>query len=79
MENLDEFIIDYVNTRISILKEIDPNELYTSADLCADFWKDFDGSHTAIGKRIKSLSKSGQLPIEPADRTTCNKWLYRLK
>ena len=79
MEDLDDFIIDHVNLRISILKYIDPYKLYKSEELCTDFWEDFDGSHTVIGKRIMSLSKNGILPIEPVDRTSCNKWLYRLK
>ena len=79
MEYLDDFIIDHVIPRIGILKKIDPDKLYKSGELCADFWKAFDGSHTVIGKRIKSLSENGKLPIESVDRTSCNKWLYRLK
>lgn len=32
-----------------------------------DFWKDFEGLHTVIGKRIKALSENGKLPIEAID------------
>ena len=79
LEVLDELIIDYVTIRIPILKKSDPDELYTSAELCVDFWEDFKAWHTVIGKHIKALSENGKLPIEPVDRTSCNKWLYRLK
>ena len=78
MEDLDEFIIDNVNLRIGILKKIDPDKLYKSGELCADFWEAFDGLHIVIGKRLKALSENNKLPIEVADRTSCNKWLYRL-
>lgn len=78
MEDFDGFILEHVPTRIEILKTIDPDKLYKSEKLCADFWDDFDGWHTHIGKRIKALSDSGKLPIEAVDRTSCNKWLYRL-
>ncbi len=79
MEDLDGFIIEHVTTRINILKKLDPNKLYITAELCTDFWEDFIGQHTVIGKRIKALSENGQLPIEADDRTSCNKWLYRLR
>ncbi len=78
MEDLDGFIIEHVTTRIIVLKKCDPNKLYRAAELCVDFWKAFDGHHTVIGKRIKSLSANNRLPIEPAGRTSCNKQQYRL-
>ena len=78
MEIPDDFIIDHVTLRVSILKEIDPDKLYRSEELCADFWETFNGLHTKIGKRIKALSKNNKLPIQPVERTSCNKWLYRL-
>ena len=79
MEELDEFIVDHVIPRIGILKKIDPDKRYIAAELCADFWEDFEAWHTIIGKRIKALADNGKLPIEPVDRTSCNKQLYRLK
>ena len=79
LENLDGFIVGHVMPRIKILKKLDPDKLYLAAELCADFWKYFEGSHTDIGKRVKALSKADKLPIEPDGKTSSNWQLYRLK
>ena len=79
MEDLDEFIIENVTTRIPILKKIDPDKLYKSGALCAEFWKEFKGHHTVIGKRIKWLSKNNRLPIIYIGTGPDNGALYKLK
>ena len=77
--DLDEFIIQHTLPRIVVLKAEDPEKMYLAAELCADFWRAFEGIHTLIGRRVKELSLNHMLPIEPIGRTSCNKHLYRLK
>ena len=79
LDDWDDFIIDHAMSRIAILKIDDPYRLYLTAELCADFWNDFEGSHTVIGTRVKALSESGKLPIKPDGKTSSNWQQYRLK
>ena len=78
-DELDSLIIEHTKDRIAHLKERNPDKLYLAAELCASFWKDFEGSHTVIGSRVKALSKNDKLPIEPDGKTSSNWQLYRLK
>jgi hypothetical protein len=79
IDELDTYITDHVRKRIQVLREINPNKLYTTTELCGDFWDSFDESdHKIIGKRVKVLSKGKWLELVVVGRTPCNKQLYRI-
>ena len=77
--HLDELLLTLLPPRIEALKIIAPNQSFTSKQLCIEVWDELIDEHKLIGRRIKALTNSNQLPLEPAGRNSANHQEYRLK
>jgi len=79
LTKFDQFIVDNVMEAIIVLRCLKPDNIYKVECLACQLWNNTkETSHSAIGRRIKWLSKHDYLPLKAITEASDGSMTYQI-